>query len=61
MQQVMSAMQNPAAFLKQRFPDIPDEIMYDPNRIMQYLQQTRGITDQEIQQVMQNGGIPWQP
>lgn len=65
-QQVMSVMNNPIAFLKQKFPDIPDEIMNDPNQIMQYLQRTRGITDQDIQQVqaqvpgMQNGGIPWQ-
>lgn len=58
MQQVMSVMNNPAAFLKQRFPDIPDEIMYDPNRILQYLQQTRGITNEDIQQIQ--GGIPWQ-
>ena len=60
MQQVMSVMNNPAAFLKQKFPDIPDEIMYDPNQIMQYLQRTRGITNQDIQNVIQNGGISWQ-
>lgn len=59
-QQVMSVMNNPASFLKQRFPDIPNEIMYDPNQIMQYLQRTRGITDKDVQQIMQNGGIPWQ-
>lgn len=58
MQQVMSAMNNPAAFLKQRFPDIPNEIMNDPNQILQYLQQTRGITNEDIQRVQ--GGIPWQ-
>lgn len=58
MQQVMSAMNNPAAFLKQRFPDIPNEIMHDPNQILQYLQQTRGITNEDIQRVQ--GGIPWQ-
>lgn len=58
MRQVMSAMSNPAAFLKQRFPDLPDEIMSDPNRILQYLQQTRGITNEDIQRVQ--GGIPWQ-
>lgn len=57
MQQVMSAMNNPAAFLKQRFPDIPNEIMHDPNQILQYLQQTRGITNEDIQRVQ--GGIPW--
>lgn len=58
MQRVMSVMNNPAAFLKERFPDIPDEIMHDPNRILQYLQQTKGITNEDIQRVQ--GGIPWQ-
>lgn len=57
MRQVMSAMNNPPAFLKQRFPDIPDEIMHDANRILQYLQQTRGITNEDIQQIQ--GVIPW--
>lgn len=51
MQMVMSAMQNPAAFLKQKFPDIPDQYLHNPNLIMQYLQQTRGITEQDIQNV----------
>jgi hypothetical protein len=59
MQQVMSVMNNPAAFLKQRFPDIPDGIMNDPNQILQYLQQTRGITDQDIQQTTQNIRNQW--
>lgn len=47
MQMVMSAMRNPWAFIKQKFPDIPDQYQNDPNAIMQYLQQTRG-----------NGGQP---
>ncbi len=50
-QMVMRAMQNPGAFLKQKFPDIPDQYMNNPNLIMQYLQQTRGITEQDIQNV----------
>lgn len=49
MQMVMSAMQNPAAFVKQKFPDIPDQYMNNPSMIMQYLQRTRGITQQDIQ------------
>lgn len=64
MQMMMSAMRNPGAFLKQKFPDIPDQIMHDPNQIMQYLQQTRGISDQDIRnasaQIAQGGGTPWQ-
>lgn len=51
MQFVMQAMQNPAAFVKQAFPDIPEGIQNDPSQILQYLQQTRGITDQQIQQI----------
>lgn len=59
MRMVMQAMTNPAAFVKQQFPDIPDDMLNDPNRIMQYLQQTRGISNQDIQQVtaqIQQGG-----
>lgn len=52
MQYFMKAMTNPAAFMKERYPDIPDAIMNDPNRIMQYLQQTRGISNEQIQQEM---------
>lgn len=51
MQSFMQAMQNPAAFVKQAFPDIPDNIQNNPNQILQYLQQTRGITNQQIQQI----------
>lgn len=51
MQFVMQAMQNPAAFVKQAFPDIPDQISNNPHQILQYLQQTRGITDQQIQHI----------
>ena len=51
MQYVMQAMINPAAFVKQRFPDIPDSIQNDSNQIMNYLKQTRGITDQDIQNI----------
>lgn len=58
MQYIRQAMVNPAAFIKQRFPDIPDQITNNPNQILQYLQQTRGITNQQLQQLMnQYGGI----
>lgn len=53
MQYVMQAMRNPAAFMKQRFPDIPDEIMNNPSAIMQYMQQTHGqVPQDEMQRVM---------
>lgn len=58
MNDLMMAMRNPAAFIKQRFPDIPDTIANDPNQILGYLQQTRGISNQQIQNLValyQNG------
>ena len=51
MQYIMQAMQNPAAFVRQAIPDIPQEISNNPNQILQYLQQTRGISNEQIQQV----------
>ena len=58
MNQISQAMRNPAAYLKQCFPDIPDQIMNDPNRILGYLQQSRGITDEQIRQI-QNSMPHW--
>ena len=55
---IRQAMANPAMIIKQRFPDIPDQIMNDPNQILLYLQRTRGITNQDIQQLTsQYGGL----
>lgn len=51
MQYIMSAMANPAAFAKQQFPDIPENIQNNPDEILRYLQQTRGISDQQIRQI----------
>ena len=50
MQYIMHAMTNPAAFVRQAIPDLPSDISNDPNRILQYLQQTRGITNAQIRQ-----------
>lgn len=49
---IRQAMANPAAFVKQQFPDIPDDISNDPRQILSYLQQTRGIGNEQIQQLM---------
>lgn len=51
MQYIMQAMTNPAAFVRQHFPDIPEQIANDPNQILQYLQRTRGISNEQIQQI----------
>lgn len=53
---IMQAMRNPAEFVRNAIPDLPPEISNDPNRILQYLQQTRGITNEQIQQVI--GSMP---
>lgn len=50
MQYIMQAMTNPAAFVRQAIPDIPPEIANNPNQILQYLQKTRGISNEQIQQ-----------
>ena len=48
---IYQAMMNPPAFVRQAIPDLPPEISNDPNRILQYLQQTGRVTPQQIQQV----------
>lgn len=60
MQAVMQAMRDPAGFVAQAFPDIPQGIRNDPGRILSYLQQSRGISDDQIRQVqgMMGGGMP---
>ena len=54
--QIMQAMQNPSAFVRWAFPDIPNEIANDPNQILSYVQRSRGITNQQIQNMMQMAG-----
>ena len=53
---IYQAMQNPAEFVRRMVPDLPPEISNDPNKILQYLQQTRGISNEQIQQIA--GQIP---
>ena len=54
---IMQAMANPAAFVKQNFPDIPDGIKNDPNQVFNYLQQTRPqVSNQQIQEAQQQAG-----
>jgi hypothetical protein len=48
MNYIMQAMQNPAAFVKQHIPNLPDQIANDPNQILQYMQQNMGVTQQDI-------------
>lgn len=54
--ELAQAMRNPSAYLMGRFTDIPPEIANDPDKILAYLKQTRGLSDQDIQQARTNGG-----
>ena len=57
MANLMKAMMNPAAFVKQNFPDIPDNIQNDPNQVFNYLQQTHPqVTTQQLQEAQQTAG-----
>lgn len=57
MANVIKAMMNPAAFVKQHFPDIPDSIQNDPNQVFSYLQQTHPqVSNQQIQEAQQTAG-----
>lgn len=54
MMAVMQAMSNPIAFVKQRFPDIPENIQNDSNQVFQYLQRTRSpVSEQQIREAQQ--------
>jgi len=50
--QVMQAMRNPMPVIMQAFPDIPAYTYNNPNQILQYLQQTRHISNEQIQNIM---------
>ena len=50
--QVMQAMHNPMQVIMQAFPDIPAYTQNNPNQILQYLQQTRHISNEQIQNIM---------
>ena len=53
MSAMMQAMQNPMAVVFQAFPDIPEGIRHDAGQILSYLQQSRGISDAQIQAIRQ--------
>ncbi len=54
---IMQAMRNPAAFVRQNLPQIPQEAYNDPtgNGVLQYMMNNMGVTQQDIQNVSQNG------
>ena len=41
-QYIMNAIRNPAVFIQEQFPDVPEDIRNNPNDVLNYLQKTRG-------------------
>lgn len=50
MQYIMQAMRNPAQFVKQNLPNIPDQAFNDPtgNGVLQYMMNNMGVTQQDV-------------
>mgnify|MGYP006988837141 CR=1 FL=1 len=55
--QIMRGAPNPAMLAKQYFPDIPDEYLNNPEQVLAYIQQSRGIDSNAIQQLRQMMGV----
>lgn len=51
---MMQAMRNPAQFVRQRLPQIPEEAFNDPsgNAVLQYMMNNMGVTQQDVQNAM---------
>lgn len=51
MSYILQAMQNPAEFVRQNLPGIPNEAYNDPtgNSVLQYMMNNMGVTQTDIQ------------
>ena len=49
---ILNTLTNPSAFVREQFPDVPSDIANDPNRVLQYIQQTRNISNEQLNQIM---------
>lgn len=58
MKYILQAMQNPAQFVRQSIPNIPEEAFRDPtgNAVLSYMMNNMGVTQQDVQRV--SGQIP---
>ena len=54
--QLAQQFQNPQQLISQMFPGIPAGIRNDPNQIINWLQQTGKVSDQQIQMARQMMG-----
>lgn len=49
---ISQAMRNPAAFARQAFSDVPADMWNDPAKALQYIQQTRGLSNADVQNLI---------
>ena len=50
--QLAYAMQNPKAYAMNAFRDVPQEMWNNPGQVLQYIQQTRGISNSDLQNLI---------
>lgn len=55
---IAQAMQNPQAYAMQAFSDVPRELWANPERALQYIQQTRNISQADIQNMISSLPLP---
>lgn len=54
--QLMQSMQNPQNLVRTFFPDVPQDMRNDPDKIIQYLIGKNRITEQQVNQIRQMFG-----
>lgn len=52
MNYMVQALKDPVHFVLQQFPDIPENIVNDPNQVLQYIQRTRNISNDQISRIV---------
>lgn len=52
-QYILNAMRNPVSFVKEQFPDVPENIVNNPDAVLQYLGKTRGNDFYKMMQQVQ--------
>lgn len=58
MGQLSQAMQNPQFYAMQAFKDVPRDLWNNPSQALQYIMQTRGLTQGDIQSMIGSLPIP---
>lgn len=58
MGQLSQAMQNPMSYAMQAFQDVPREMWSNPQQALQYIMQTRGLTQADVQNMINSLPFP---